>query len=395
MAKKTLEFEIGIFVTIAFFVLLGLVLFFGNFSQYFKETYHIYAYFNYIGGVTEGAPVKWAGRTVGKVTEIGFDNKEYAVKMKLQIESDAQIKNDSVLKIVNQGMLAEPYLEFSISTSSAAVFQPGDEVKGKPPTVFEELLGTVSNTLDNMTPTLERLRKVVASIEEVVGDPDFKKNIKATAANVAAFTAEAKKAGSTVNEMIGENRKKIKTSMENMNTMTAELRTSAQELKKVLTQAGVDYREVLEKGKLKANMISAGNDLANTAKGASDLMKESSKLIQKIEKIADSQNKKITAVMTELETLARNANEAAGHIKSGEGNLGKVIYDDAIYREMNELITHLKEFAIMVKENPKYLVWGKPAKQRVSQRYRNTRRRPKNTRVKSAYEEKENERRKR
>ena len=395
MAKKTLEFEIGIFVTIAFFVLLGLVLFFGNFSQYFKETYHIYAYFNYIGGVTEGAPVKWAGRTVGKVTEIEFDNKEYAIKMKLQIESDAQIKNDSVLKIVNQGMLAEPYLEFSISTTSAPVFQPGDEVRGKPPTVFEELLGTVSTTLDRMTPTLERLKKVVASIEEVVGDADFKKNIKATAANVAEFTAQAKTAGGTVNEILGENRKKIKASVENIHTMTTELRTSAQELKKVLSQAGVDYREVLEKGKFKENMISAGNDVAKTARGADNLMKQSSQLIKRIQKIADTQSRKMSTVVTELQKLTRNANEAAEHVRSGKGNLGKVIYDDAIYKEMNELITQLKEFAIMVKENPKYLVWGKPAKPRVNQRYRNTRRRPKNTRVKSSYEEDDDDRRRR
>jgi phospholipid/cholesterol/gamma-HCH transport system substrate-binding protein len=111
--KKTaaLDFWVGLFVVLGFVALLFLALKAGNMNAMsFQPTYAVKLKFDNIGGLKPRAPVKSAGVTVGRVSNIGFDQNTYQAQVTIDIDKQYQFPKDSSAKILTSGLLGEQYI---------------------------------------------------------------------------------------------------------------------------------------------------------------------------------------------------------------------------------------------------------------------------------------------
>ena len=111
MQRKSLDIWVGLFVLLGAAALLFLALQAGNMNALsLEKTYTVITRFDDIGGLKPRAPVKSAGVVVGRVGEIGFDDKTYQAIVTLNLNGAYQFPKDSSAKILTSGLLGEQYI---------------------------------------------------------------------------------------------------------------------------------------------------------------------------------------------------------------------------------------------------------------------------------------------
>src|SRR5471030_1449743 len=121
MRERTL---VGLFVLIAVGMLIGTMLVISGGVGISTVAHR--AYFKFAGGVQPGAPVRYGGLTVGKVTRVRVDpGNSTRIEIELVVNRDAPLKTDSVAKISTLGPLTDNYIEISTGSERAALAPPG------------------------------------------------------------------------------------------------------------------------------------------------------------------------------------------------------------------------------------------------------------------------------
>jgi phospholipid/cholesterol/gamma-HCH transport system substrate-binding protein len=116
-ANRTLEIGTGLFVLLGFAALLFLTtqlpasgLRLGG----AKKGYLVSAEFDNIGDLKVGSPVTMSGVTIGEVTGISFNAKDYKAQVKMRFDNQYnQIPDDSFAAIQTQGLLGGKYIGLS------------------------------------------------------------------------------------------------------------------------------------------------------------------------------------------------------------------------------------------------------------------------------------------
>lgn len=108
-------------VTTGLFVLLGIAALFYLATQTTNyrtvssgQSFTVRAYFNNVGGLHVGAPVRMGGVTIGRVVGIRYSMKRYQAVVRLAIADRAShIPSDSTASILTQGVLGQQYVGIS------------------------------------------------------------------------------------------------------------------------------------------------------------------------------------------------------------------------------------------------------------------------------------------
>lgn len=196
--KKT-ELAIGTFVFTALVLLAVMIISFGKY-QYLGNRYIIYAVFNFVSGVVEGAPVRYAGVDVGKVVKARvFENDEgfTKVKLSLQIDEKIKIKKDTEAVINSLGIIGEKYVELFPGSPNAPVLKANEELVGVDPVALESVMA-------NAQKVLKKLEGALGAVNDILTD-ETKKDIKAAIVNFKNFGRDidrlTKKIGIIVNKI--------------------------------------------------------------------------------------------------------------------------------------------------------------------------------------------------
>lgn len=78
-----------------------------------RQSHHgftLYALFNKIDGVSNGAEVRLAGLTVGRVVSQSFAN-DYQIKLEMVLDEDYELPVDSSVQIETDGLMGAKHLE--------------------------------------------------------------------------------------------------------------------------------------------------------------------------------------------------------------------------------------------------------------------------------------------
>jgi len=142
MQRATLDLWVGIFVVAGLGALLFLALKVGNMSGFENgQTYTVKADFENIGGLKPRAPVKSAGVVVGRVAEIGFDNKTYEALVTMKLDERYKFPKDTSAAIMTSGLLGEQYIALEAG-GEGKMLAEGDSLKlTQGAVVLENLIG--------------------------------------------------------------------------------------------------------------------------------------------------------------------------------------------------------------------------------------------------------------
>jgi phospholipid/cholesterol/gamma-HCH transport system substrate-binding protein len=109
--QRTINLLVGLFVLLGLAALVFLSLKVSNLMTIGSgPSYTILANFDDIGGLKPRAAVRSAGVVVGRVREIGFDDKRYQAVVTLDIQEGVAFPKDSSAQILTAGLLGEKYI---------------------------------------------------------------------------------------------------------------------------------------------------------------------------------------------------------------------------------------------------------------------------------------------
>jgi len=192
------------------------------------------AYFKFAGGVEAGAPVRYGGLTVGKVTRVRVDPGNSArIEIDLAVSRDAPLKTDSVAKISTLGPLTDNYIEIATGSERAALTPPGsvlpsEEAFGLPQLgdAAQAMVPDVHNALQKLNQNLDGLQVTIARANDLLNDRN-RASIGSSLDNVNRLVADTQPkvtdSLNNLNGLLNDARPKVSTSLTNVQDLTRDL----------------------------------------------------------------------------------------------------------------------------------------------------------------------------
>ena len=114
MASRKIEILVGLFVAAAIVAFFMLAMSVSNMSSYSGgENYELTARFDNVGGLKVRSPVSAGGVTIGRVTDIQYNNDTYEAIVSMSIEVDYnKFPVDTAASILTSGLLGEQFVGF-------------------------------------------------------------------------------------------------------------------------------------------------------------------------------------------------------------------------------------------------------------------------------------------
>lgn len=142
MGKRNLEILVGLFVLLGAVAVAFLSLKAANLASFtLDSTYRLTARFDNVGGLKIRAPVKSAGVTVGRISSIIFDDKNFQGVVTLEVDRRYQFPADTSAKILTTGLLGDQYVGLDPGADDKSL-QANDSIKiTQSAVVLENLIG--------------------------------------------------------------------------------------------------------------------------------------------------------------------------------------------------------------------------------------------------------------
>jgi phospholipid/cholesterol/gamma-HCH transport system substrate-binding protein len=257
MEYRRTEIRAGIFILVSFIILVVMVFTVSDLESLFKRTKDVKVLFSYSDGIEKNAPVRFSGIKIGKVKIVRVAPEHGdKIELTLIVYRDTVIKEDTKAAIKTLGLVGGKYVELSSGTPGAKLLAPGEIIKGEESLKVEDLtrmgadvalkLKNIANNLNNvlgdatvaraLKATIQNLQEVTANIKTMTSSkdevaqglkslPELVKKLDESANNLKAITEKADK-------LVGDNKKSIDATLENMKEMTRNLKETAEDVKK-------------------------------------------------------------------------------------------------------------------------------------------------------------------
>ena len=267
-----------------------------------------YVLYDSVEGLAPSAPVTINGLQVGRVEKIDFADQQGGLVVAFSVDSDFQFSKESIVEIYSSGFISGNNLGIKPEYDQNNLAVNGDTLKG----VVSK--GMLDGLMDTFTPlegsirmTLARLDTVLYDINDILNE-ETRKDLQSAIANLDATMISVKGITASANSMLNDNRESLDRTMKNLDTTTA-------------------------------NFAAISDSLAQieTARIAADLQ----------------------AVVDDFKQIT-------SRLEEGEGTVGKLLYDDALYNNLTGASRELELLLEDFRENPKryvhFSVFGKKAK---------------------------------
>jgi phospholipid/cholesterol/gamma-HCH transport system substrate-binding protein len=335
--EKSIEVKVGVLILVSLGILAAFVLIMGGLS--FEKTYTIFVDFDNPGGLQTGAPVRVAGVKVGKVSELAFmggkidpkTNRRTLVRAKINVEARVKdsIHDDADFYVTTQGVLGEQYLAIDPGSPQKGVLPEGSIVKGIDPPRLDLVLAKAYELLDTTMNGIRNNRELISDI----------------ATNTAGLLKG-------LNTTLTDNRERINRTMANLESLTAEANTLTVHARTQYVDNPKISRTIDNIDRLSTDIQKDSGPLLKDARESLANLNRASKVVG-----GEEEQAKLKKTIEDVAQLAARANATAAdaqsivqHIKKGNGTVGALVMDEAIYDDVQEMVRDLKH-------NPWKFLW--------------------------------------
>lgn len=276
--KLNREFKIGFFGIIMIAALYWGVNFLKG-TDLFTSTVHYYAAYDQVNGLQPSASIVIKGFKVGAVSEIAYDpQRSENVVVEFAVKSKYRIPKDTKARIFSDGIMGGKAVELELGVSPEFL-QEGDTLFSEINKDFLEVAGSEFEFLKQRA-------------NELIGE--------------VLVTLKS------VNTLLGENSASIHATLDNMAAMTGDLR-------------GVLSDQKGNIGETMANL----NALSHALEKSSGQIE---RIVSNTADFTDSLSKaQIPTAVAELNRAVNSLGDILGKIDAGEGTLGMLVADKALY----------------------------------------------------------------
>jgi phospholipid/cholesterol/gamma-HCH transport system substrate-binding protein len=146
MKQGVIETLVGLLVLVVAFGFLSFAYNVSNVSKT-RDGYNVLASFQDIDGISQGADVKLAGIKIGYVDSVVLDSDTYYAGVKLYIEKEIEIPEDSGAIVAKSGLLGGKYIRISPGGSEDNLSNEGRIKFTQSSLNIEDLIGKLMYSL--------------------------------------------------------------------------------------------------------------------------------------------------------------------------------------------------------------------------------------------------------
>lgn len=264
-------------------------------SSLFNSVRVFYAVYDNVEGLDMSSAVNINGFRVGKVQNIEIDQKTGKMIVRFSVENNFQFSNESVARIYGGGIIGGKSIAIIPNFESTVQARSGDTLQSQ----IEE--GIMELVNDRLTPLQMKIESAIVGVDSLmysinaVLDEDARDNLKASIANLNDITSSFSVSSLKLQGLLSNNEEKLNRTFTNLDT-TAE------------------------------NFAALSDSLAQL---------------------------NLATMISELELTIANFKSLSETLNNGEGTLGKLLNDDALYDNLEHATKQMEELLQDVKLNPK------------------------------------------
>lgn len=298
------ETQIGLAVLITFIVLiLGINFLKGKSLFSGQKTY--YAIYDDVTGMHESSYIYINGMKVGHVVRISPMNKKNSkFLVELSVNKKIEIPKDSRLTMFSAGLMSGQALKIDLGTSSA-LLQAKDTMQG----------GLEAGLMDELSPMTENLSSILKRIDTLTNtlnrtiDQQAQQNIQITLNNINQISQRLNNIALNVDNLVAKDKEKLDNIVSNVESITKNIADNNQSI---------------------------------------------SNIISRFDKISsDVEKQNIGSTLASVKASLENINSMLNKIEKGEGNIGLLLSDENLYRNITNAAKDLDELILDLKKNPK------------------------------------------
>ena len=264
-------------------------------NDIFVSDRSFFAIYEDVEGVSTGTPVTISGFNVGSVQDISFYGDDAKLLLKFRVENDFEFSSNSIAQIYETGLIGGKALAI-IPVNGKNLAISGDTLQSDIAPGLTELVN------DKLSPLQEKIESMVVSADSLliavnsVFDIETKQNLTSSIENFSATIQSAKKSVDVLEEVLGNN-----------------------------------------ENRLNSIIVNADQSLKNF----SNLSENFDELDLVIENLSKS---------------STNINSITSEIKSGNGLVNKVVYDEMFVESLDQISSNINLLLEDLRMNPKRYV---------------------------------------
>ncbi len=275
-----------------------------------KSTYSYFAVYDNVAGLTKGTPVTISGYQVGQVYNISFsDQVPPKAIVHIILQEDIKIPKNSVAEIYSVDIMGNKGIRILLNPNSAEYYQEGDTLVAK---VEKDLMQEVN---EQLMPLKIRTEQLLSSFDSVlfivqaIFNKNTRQNIYSSFTNISQTISNLEHTTYVLDTMISNKNGRIQQTITAARNLAKLLDNNQQTLQKIMTD---------------------------------------------LEKISDSlSNAELKQLVNNTEQSLYNLNQILEKINRGEGNLGKLLNEDSLYINIQEITYNLNLLLKDLQQNPK------------------------------------------
>lgn len=270
----------------------------------------ISAIYDNVEGLAPSAAVTINGHKIGKVQSIHFTNDlSGKLNVNMLIDSDFEFSKNSTAQLYEAGLIGGKAIAIIPAFDGAPNVESGDLLSSDVKPGLTDLVN------QRLTPLQEKMETMMVSADTLLVnlntlfDAQTKSNIKSSIAELSTTIASFKSTSESLNDLVVDNSSSIGQTITNFNKISEDLTS------------------------LSTSLVAADFD----------------------------------TIMADLKSTISSFNQLLSAIENGEGSVGKLMKDEAVYNNLEGATKQLEELLEDMKLNPKryvhFSLFGKKAKQ--------------------------------
>jgi len=273
----------------------------------FDSNRNFYVVYDNVEGLSPSAPITINGLVVGKISSIEIQKNTGKLLVEMQIKNDFAISKSSIASIYEPGFIGGKQIAIIPNFKDTSIAQSGDYLQG------DVKQGLTAKLEDKLAPIQERLDKVLANADVMltsvnnVLDPATQANLKSTIAELNKTLTHFSAASANVDKLLADNKGKLDHTITNID-------------------------------KVSTNFAKMSDTLAKANLGKT---------------------------IKNLETTLANVDKIMLDLQAGKGTMGKLLKDEAMYKNLAGASKQLELLLGDMKLNPKryvhFSLFGKKA----------------------------------
>ncbi len=301
MAGKRESVFVGLFVVVAAAVLIGMVFAISGVFGRSTKTYH--AYFPFAGGLERGATVRYAGGPkVGRVEKLAIDPTNPArIDVVFSVQTDLPVKTDSHAKIMSMSPLGDNHLEVLAGGAQSAPAPAGSLLPSDAYVDFNSLTAQINDLAPQAKELIQSLNDRASELKVTVDRVNDLLNAQ-NRANLSATLADTR-------GMIEENRPRIKSTIQHLETVSEKIEPLLQNLRNTSDEANKALTHIDE---------ILGENRSDVRQAVADLRKSLSTLTDitaRVDQTLDVNTENIDELLDNFRRVSQNLKEFTDTIK--------------------------------------------------------------------------------